>query len=106
MATHVIERTSPKGEVFFGTCRLCGQAGLRPTDAHKECENVRGLTNGEAVMEAIDGHQITGQNTGHRTVIPTFYCHACKSTSVADATENDDGSLSVTCPRCGHGTGQ
>ena len=50
---HHIERTSPKGEAFVGTCRLCGQTGLRAADATKDCANVRGLTEGEAMLETL-----------------------------------------------------
>jgi hypothetical protein len=52
---HHIERTSPKGGPFVGTCLLCGATNLRPSDAHKDCPNVRGLTEAEAVLESIDG---------------------------------------------------
>lgn len=55
MQTHALERTSPKGQTFVGTCRLCGQPGLSSRDAMKPCENVRGLSQEEAVLEAIVG---------------------------------------------------
>lgn len=55
MQTHALERTSPKGQPFIGTCRLCGQAGLTSKDVMKPCENVRGLSQEEAVLEAIVG---------------------------------------------------
>jgi hypothetical protein len=52
---HVVERTSPKGEKFIGICRACGTAGLTLADAQQECPNQRGLTQDEAVIEAITG---------------------------------------------------
>lgn len=55
---HSLERTSPKGGKFIGTCTLCGVAGLTIADSQKDCENVRGLTNEEAVLEAIKGPSV------------------------------------------------
>ncbi len=52
---HSINRTSPKGEKFIGTCALCGTPGLSMSDALKDCENQRGLTNEQAVIEAVTG---------------------------------------------------
>jgi hypothetical protein len=54
---HHVERTSPKGpgSPFIGTCRLCGKTGLRASAALEDCENVRGLTTEEALVEAITG---------------------------------------------------
>jgi len=56
---HHIERTSPKGpgQTFIGTCRLCGKAGLKASAALEDCENVRGLTAEEAMVESIVGNQ-------------------------------------------------
>lgn len=53
---HSIERTSPKGagQKFIGTCRLCGRSGLTIADVNEPCENMRGLTDDEALIEAID----------------------------------------------------
>ncbi|SEK36480.1 hypothetical protein SAMN04515666_101332 [Bosea lupini] len=53
-STHAIERTSPKGGPFIGTCRLCGTPGLSAADALQPCPNQRGLTADEALLEAID----------------------------------------------------
>ncbi len=57
MAHHSIERTSPKGpgQKFIGTCVLCGTQNLSASDALKECPNQRGLTQDEALVEAIKG---------------------------------------------------
>jgi hypothetical protein len=54
---HSIERTSPKGagQKFIGTCSLCGRPGLTIADMNEPCENVRNLTDAEALIEAIDG---------------------------------------------------
>lgn len=54
---HAVHRTSPKGpgQPFVGTCALCGKTGLPASAALEECENVRGLTQDEAVVEAILG---------------------------------------------------
>lgn len=53
---HAVERTSPKGEgqKFIGTCRLCGKPGLTFADMNEPCENIRGLTSDEALLETID----------------------------------------------------
>lgn len=50
---HSITRTSPKGDPFVGTCALCGTPNLTFDDMRTECENPRGLSTDEAVMEAV-----------------------------------------------------
>lgn len=57
MIYHAVNRTSPKGpgKPFIGTCALCGKTGLSASAALEECENVRGLTQDEALIEAILG---------------------------------------------------
>lgn len=50
---HHVERTSPKGQQFIGTCRLCGLTGLTSSGALQDCENVRGLSEDEAMVESI-----------------------------------------------------
>lgn len=54
---HHPERTSPKGPgmPFIGTCRLCGKTGLKASAALDDCENVRGLSADEALIETIIG---------------------------------------------------
>jgi hypothetical protein len=52
---HAIERTSPKGAAFIGTCRLCGTPNLPASAALEECPNLRGLTRDESVIESISG---------------------------------------------------
>ena len=53
---HHVERTSPKGpgSPFIGTCRLCGMTGLKASAALEDCENVRGLSVEDAMVEIID----------------------------------------------------
>jgi hypothetical protein len=51
---HSLERTSPKGQDFIGTCALCGTPNLTLSD-REDCPNVRGLTEDEALIEAIEG---------------------------------------------------
>ena len=50
---HSMRRTSPKGERFVGTCVLCGQENLTIADMAFECPNQRGLTQDEAVLDAM-----------------------------------------------------
>lgn len=51
----LVNRTSPKGTPFVGTCAACGKSGLTSAQAREdECENVRGMTNEQALLEAID----------------------------------------------------
>ena len=52
---HSIERTSPKGEKFVGTCSLCGRQGLTILQSQDDCENLRGLTEDQALVEAVKG---------------------------------------------------
>lgn len=52
---HSLARTSSKGGPFVGTCTLCGKQGLTLKAMNEECENVRGATQGQALMEAIRG---------------------------------------------------
>ena len=55
-SSHSLVRTSPtgKGQKFIGTCSLCGETGLTFADMATECENQRGLTQGDALLEAIN----------------------------------------------------
>lgn len=54
---HAINRTSPKGGPFIGTCFLCGKTGLKSEAVLEECENVRGLSQEQAILEAIEPKQ-------------------------------------------------
>jgi hypothetical protein len=53
--THLLDRTSPKGEYFIGTCRLCGTQGLRMEQANERCANPTGVTAEQAILDAIAG---------------------------------------------------
>lgn len=53
--THAIERTSPKGGRFIGTCMKCGRPGLTIADMGEPCENIAGMTQDEAVLLAVRG---------------------------------------------------
>jgi hypothetical protein len=55
--THLLERTSPKGEDFIGTCQLCGKTGLRANAIFKFCENPGRVPSDEAVLIAIEGDE-------------------------------------------------
>lgn len=50
----LINRTSPKGQKFVGTCAACGKPGLTFSAMQEDCENVRGMTQESALLEAVD----------------------------------------------------
>jgi hypothetical protein len=50
----LVNRTSPKGQAFIGTCAACGQTGLTSATMRGECENMRDMTNESALLEAIE----------------------------------------------------
>jgi len=54
MKHSLVNRTSPKGTPFVGTCAACGKSGITfemlPKD---ECENIRQMSNEEALIEAL-----------------------------------------------------
>lgn len=51
---HSLERTSPYGGPFYGTCRLCGQKNLPMMAVSEKCSNPRQLSEDEDLLEAID----------------------------------------------------
>lgn len=51
---HSLRRTSPKGAPFMGICVLCGQENLTLSSMNERCENLRGVTQEEALIEAIN----------------------------------------------------
>lgn len=53
---HAIERTSPKGTSFRGTCWQCGKTGLTLADAQDPCENIAVLTESESLLMAIEAN--------------------------------------------------
>lgn len=52
---HAIERTSPFGQKFIGTCYQCRLSGLPMSAALEVCENIAGLTEEESMAMAIEG---------------------------------------------------
>ena len=57
---HSLERTSPFKTPFVGTCVLCGKKNVTSKQFfNEECLNVRGLTEEEAIVEAIIGPEKT-----------------------------------------------
>ena len=52
---HTIIRTSPKGEgqKFEGTCSKCGLPNLTFADMNSRCENVRGISQEESLLETL-----------------------------------------------------
>lgn len=57
MTTHCIERTTPLGQDFVGTCVLCGKRNLPITAGFEQCDNPDGVTPTDALLMAIDGPQ-------------------------------------------------
>ncbi len=51
--THGLERTSPKGSPFLGTCRYCGKTNLPSRAALDFCESAP--SQAQQVLDAIDG---------------------------------------------------
>lgn len=51
--THALVRTSPKGELFRGTCIQCGTENLPMRAALEPCPNQRGMSQAEALIEAM-----------------------------------------------------
>jgi hypothetical protein len=49
--THTLERTSPKGGPFIGTCTRCGRQNLRMGDALEECSNDRNISDDDALID-------------------------------------------------------
>jgi hypothetical protein len=54
----LVNRTSPKGQPFLGTCASCGKTNI-PFDkiSTEECENWRGMTREQAILEALAPEQ-------------------------------------------------
>lgn len=53
--SHALERTSPYGQPFVGTCIKCGQTGLNMGDGLKRCPNDKTMSNEAAMIALIDG---------------------------------------------------
>lgn len=58
MTMHSLRRTSPKGGPFIGICVNCGTPNLTMTQAREDCPNQRGVTEDQAVVEAITGGEL------------------------------------------------
>lgn len=55
---HALNRTSPKGQDFIGTCINCGKENLTIDDQwSEECENVVGRTNDETLLAVLDQNE-------------------------------------------------
>lgn len=55
MSGHALNRTSPKGGPFFGTCFKCGTENLPASAVGKPCANPANITRNEALLMAIEG---------------------------------------------------
>ena len=53
--SHALERTSPKGGPFIGTCTKCGLTNIPLKQMHEECSNPANLNDGDALLLAIKG---------------------------------------------------
>jgi uncharacterized OB-fold protein len=53
--THALVRTSPKGQRFIGRCIKCGASDLPMSAACDECPNPKGMSQDDALIEAILG---------------------------------------------------
>ena len=81
-AAHALERTSPKGELFVGTCWKCGRAGLSsPFDA-PECDNLLGTTADEDPLIAIEGPK-----SKPKLPFPNLAAVRAKANEILDAAE-------------------
>jgi len=50
----LVNRTSPKGQNFIGTCAACGKQGLTFITMNEDnCDNQREMTHEQAILEAI-----------------------------------------------------
>ena len=51
--SHALERTSPKGQAFRGTCTKCGMKDVPLSRMHEECANPANITPTEALELAL-----------------------------------------------------
>jgi hypothetical protein len=51
--SHSLQRTSPKGQPFVGTCTKCGMTDIPLSKMREECANPANLTQEEALVIAI-----------------------------------------------------
>ena len=50
---HALERTSPKGGPFIGSCTKCGTQGIPLSRMREECANPANITDAESLQLAI-----------------------------------------------------
>lgn len=62
--THVLERTSPMGGPFLGTCILCGSKGLTMRQANEPCMNPAMVSERDALIAAIEGDDVDEPSEG------------------------------------------
>lgn len=55
MQRHITTRTSPKGQDYRGTCRLCGANDLTIAQTNAPCPGGRQTTVEDALAEAMTG---------------------------------------------------
>lgn len=60
--THALNRTSPNGGPFIGTCFKCGATDLPSQAVSWRCSNVANLSQDEALSIAIDAHDKTEED--------------------------------------------
>jgi hypothetical protein len=53
--THSLTRTNRKGVPFIGRCVLCGLTDLPAEAVQWRCSNPRGVSNEQAVVDAVKG---------------------------------------------------
>ena len=53
--SHSLNRTSPKGGRFLGTCTKCGVENIPLARMQEECANPANFTQEEALIHAIKG---------------------------------------------------
>ncbi len=61
-SSHLIERTSPKGEKFVGRCSLCGKPNLTTKDANEDCSS--GVSQGSVLLMALNRESRRSNETG------------------------------------------
>jgi hypothetical protein len=53
-SSHLLDRTSPEGEKFVGTCRQCGKSGLKINDVISDiCQNPLGTSYDAGLLDAM-----------------------------------------------------
>ena len=88
LATHLMDRTSPKGGPFVGACRWCGTVGLIQL-AQEGCVHAP-VSQADNVMAAIGGALVACGCVGDCTVEndgPEHGKHCCCSCYCHDAEE-------------------